>query len=148
MDIRFKGVGDGWKMLAPLIESESCFRVSYPKGKELTVAFHKGTWYFTVRKGLEMSKTLQMSDAPEVYEDEKEEEPLAYALLQSFIDRALTEHKGDYAYNRPVCAEILCRFFSIWAGDEPESVEVLQWGRNSFIDEGGVLSLSPEVNKV
>ncbi len=141
MAIHVLGKSVGNELLRPFIQSESAFRVEYASGWEITVAFHKGFWFFVRRKGLDMSEVLQLGDGGHTQSDDGES--LSLALLNSIKEKVDEVDKAREFRTYP--ATILIKFFDIWGGTELKRVEVIQVGRNSHIDPGGVLKLSPEV---
>lgn len=140
MDIRFTGELKGLQLLSPLIKSECAFRVVFKNGKEILVGFRKGNWSFGRLKDGRMSEILSLDDGGSVDCDDKES--LAFALLTTI--RGQVAEKDEAKDPREYPANILINFFGVWGGPDVTEVEVIQWGRNSFLDAGGVFHLAPE----
>lgn len=133
--------GESYKvpLVRSLIEGENAFVCRWDK-VELRVAFHKGCWYLVKFKSKKLADRLEATDAPKFETDN--------TMLKGLVDtlsKAETETDGDFGL-RNWTGRVLTKTISVWCGnlDDIYEIECLQVGRNSFLNEDGEFSFSPD----
>lgn len=138
--------GEAWAkelLIRGLIEDESAFTIKM-ETHVLVVGFSKGDW--TISKQTKTGEPLdyiQFSDAPGLNYSKSE---IAKGVLEALCDVILAEnHKNGDFHHRKTPSRILYKFLTLWTRIQKEdaTIEVLQQGRNSFVDEDGKISLNP-----
>lgn len=126
------------------LNKEYAFSVSYKDGIEIRAAHHKGFWYIARIKDGKMLLLIEYGDNNDVVCSD----PLAKAMAESIRDLKLSQgaEKRWRIEEREFCGFIISTFLGVIGGkkDDIEKIEVVQPGRNAYIDENtGDFCLSP-----